>query len=93
MKKKTFVICVKIDTPSEAKKVKSCICTHLAEKYVEVMENVYAVVARDPNATCEMIRGMLTTSLPGFQLFIMQSSQNAAWRLTPELSTELMTIF
>lgn len=92
MKKKTFIICVEINTPSDAQRVKSNISTHIAEKYVEVMDNVYIVIARNPNATCEMLRGMLAAFLPDFQLLIMQTSQNAAWRLTPETDSKLLDI-
>ncbi len=92
MKKKTFIICVEANSPSDAQKIKSSITTHVAEKCVEVMNNVYVVKTRNPNTTCDMLRSMLATFLPDFQLFIMQTSQSAAWRLTPEVDAKLLEI-
>lgn len=92
MKKKVFILCIEIDKPSDIQRVDSIISTHIAERYVMVMNNVYVVTARDSNATCQSIRGCLTTFLPGFQLFIMQTSANAAWRVSQDVDVKLNSI-
>lgn len=92
MNRKIFIICTELNSPTAARRFKTIISTHIADLYVQIVDNVYIVVARDQNATCETLRTTLSTFLIGFKLFIMQTSQNAAWRLTPEMDARLSNI-
>ena len=92
MNKKVFLICIESNRPTDSQRVESVISMYIAERYAVVMNNVYVVMARDFNATCESIRGQLTSQLYGFQIFIMQTSTNAAWRLEPSVDSKLNSI-
>lgn len=78
---KTFIICAWISSPNVAERFRSNLFTHIAERYVEVMNNVFIIRSRDKTETCVTIRSKLTTFMNDVMLFIMETSQHAAWRL------------
>lgn len=93
MKKKTFIICVELSTPSQATQVNTAISTFIAEKYIKIMDNVFIVAAREHIASCEHIKNILSTALRDCQIFVMQTSPNASWRLDSQTDSELVKIF
>lgn len=92
MYKRTFVICIQISKPTQADNVRSMLNTHIAENLVEVMDNVFVIIARNSDETCESIRAKFTTFINDCVVFIMETSQHAAWRLPATTSEKIKSV-
>lgn len=89
MNKKKFLICIELDTPSAAKKFIEVVKARISPDIVQILDNVYVITACNPFETSETLRDLLASNMPGYKIFIMQTSYHASWRLTPAVDAQL----